>query len=78
MIEPFSVFRVEDNGQRVWQTATLTLYDAIVRVKQIAAPCSGEYFIRSQQSNVEVSVTVNPAANGSSPQFIVRSKSAAR
>jgi hypothetical protein len=73
VIAPLDIFRIEDSGQRIWQAATLTLYDAIMRVKQLAAPCSGEYFIRSPQSNVDVSVTVNPTANGSS-RTILRSK----
>jgi hypothetical protein len=75
-IETFDILRVEDSGQRVWQAATLTRYDGIMRVKQLAAPCSGEYFIRCPQSNVDISVTVNPQAN-ERPQFIVRSKPAA-
>jgi hypothetical protein len=49
VIAPFDIFRIEDSGQSVWQAATVTLYDAIMRVKRLAAPCSGEYFIRSQQ-----------------------------
>lgn len=54
----FDIFRLDDGGQHVWQGGALTLDDAIARVHQLGASCSGEYLIRSQKTGVEVSLTV--------------------
>lgn len=62
MIAAFDIFRI-DGGQSVWQEGALTLDDAIARVQQLGASRSGEYFIRSQKTGVEVSLTVRRAAN---------------
>jgi len=69
----FDIFRIDDAGQAVWQDAALTLDDAIARVQQLGSSSSGEYFIRSQKTSVDVSLTVNPAAKPR-PQFISRSE----
>ncbi len=57
MIAAFDIFRI-DGGQHVWQEGALTLDDAIARVHQLGASCSGEYLIRSQKTGVEISLAV--------------------
>jgi len=62
VIAVFDIFRI-DGGQPVWQERAQTLDDAIARVQQLGASLPGEYFIRSQKTGVEVSLTVQRSAN---------------
>ena len=51
----------------------MTLDDAITRVRQIGAARSGEYFIHSQKTDVEIAMTVRRSANVG-PKFSSRSE----
>ena len=57
MIPPFDIFRVF-NGEPLWLEDAVTLDNAIARVRQLGAEQSGEYFVRSKKTDVEISVTI--------------------
>ncbi len=59
----FDIFRVLSAKEPLWIEATVTLDDAITRVRQIGAVQSGKYFIRSQKTHVEIAMTVRCGAN---------------
>lgn len=71
MVPPFDIFRVLHNREPLWIEAAVTLDDAITRVRQIGAARSGEYFIHSQITGVEIAMTVRRSANVR-PKFSTR------
>jgi hypothetical protein len=62
MTTAFDIFRMNDEGRPRWIEGALTLDDAIARVKQLDGLQTGEYFIRSQKTGVEVSLKAGQLA----------------
>jgi hypothetical protein len=63
MIPLFDIFRLSKNEEPHWIESAMTLDDAIVRVRRLGAVMSGEYFIHSQETGVEISMTVRRSEN---------------
>jgi hypothetical protein len=63
MVPPFDIFRVLNDGELRWIEAALSLDDAITRVRQIGAAQSGEYFMHSQKTGVEIYMTARRCAS---------------
>lgn len=72
MVPQFDIFRVLGDREPLWIEATVTLDDAITRVRQIGAARSGEYFIHSQKTGVEIAMTVGPEFSTRSEPLTVR------
>ena len=73
MVPSFDIFRVLNDQESLWMEAAVTLDDAITRVRQIGAEDSGQYFIHSQKTGVEIAMTVRRSANVR-PNFRTRSE----
>ncbi len=73
LVPPFDIFRVLNDQKPLWIEAAVTLDDAIARVRQIGAAQSGQYFIHSQKTDVEIAMTVRRSANVG-PKFSTRSQ----
>jgi hypothetical protein len=78
MVPSFDIFRDPRDKEPVWIEAAAIMDDAIVGVRRLGALHSGEYFIQSKQTGVEVSMTVQrtesaaPKPSGCSEPLTVR------